>query len=96
MTLNKNGKFPKHQAPDGGRCAMSDANFGKSVTSATIDPSVLSGWGKRASPNLIGHWRSRCAWSDRMAPSEGATLMRLFAILALAIAAMGGDRVLGR
>lgn len=26
MTLNKNGKFPKHQAPDGGRCAMSDAN----------------------------------------------------------------------
>ena len=26
MTLNKNGKFPKHRAPDGGRCAMSEAN----------------------------------------------------------------------
>jgi hypothetical protein len=27
--------------------AISDANFGKSVTSATIDQSVLHGWGKR-------------------------------------------------
>jgi len=26
---------------------VSDLNFGKSVTSATIDPAVLSGWGKR-------------------------------------------------
>lgn len=26
MTLNSNGKFPKHKAPNGGRCTMSEAN----------------------------------------------------------------------
>jgi hypothetical protein len=27
LTLNKNGKFPKHKAPDGGTCSMSEANY---------------------------------------------------------------------
>lgn len=27
LTLNKNGKYPKHPAPDGGKCAMSEANY---------------------------------------------------------------------
>ncbi len=26
LTLNKNGKFPKHRALDGSRCSMSEAN----------------------------------------------------------------------
>jgi hypothetical protein len=26
LTLNKNGKFPKHKAPDGTKCSMSEAN----------------------------------------------------------------------
>lgn len=26
LTLNKNGKFPKHSAPDGTKCSMSEAN----------------------------------------------------------------------
>jgi hypothetical protein len=26
LTLNKNGKFPKHSARDGGSCRLSDAN----------------------------------------------------------------------
>lgn len=27
LTLNKNGKFPKHMAPGGGRCSMAEANY---------------------------------------------------------------------
>lgn len=26
LTLNKNGRFPAHKAPDGSACSMSDAN----------------------------------------------------------------------
>ncbi|GGM80610.1 hypothetical protein GCM10012275_59080 [Longimycelium tulufanense] len=27
LTLNKNGKFPKHKAPGGAKCSMSEANY---------------------------------------------------------------------
>jgi hypothetical protein len=27
LTLNKNGKFPKHKAPGGTKCSMSEANY---------------------------------------------------------------------
>ena len=29
LTLNKNGMYPKHRAPDGGFCSLSDGNHGR-------------------------------------------------------------------